>query len=244
MHRRWADRASARRATIAAAACTGVFAVGAGAVGIFGPSLFEPRFESAAGPSPIEDPIDQTLPPEPPRPVDLASIAELLGQVKNVPVPDQVASIEGEPEVIEPEVDPGEIRFVGSVTSGSGAAAFLSINGATRLVRVGQEREGVRLVSVEPDRAVVERDGARSTLEKAERTGKVVTMIETTTPEGAVEADMPRGSDSGAPEFRPDMSDEERREMMMERARRARDRFERNRRNGEGESPRPPEDRR
>jgi hypothetical protein len=236
MHTPIRTRKSARVTTIAAqgAAIVLLFSgVGMGALGLPGlglpqtPVTPEGGAEEQPGQEP-EQPGRQYVAGVDPETVDYS-----LGMIKNHPVPDP----EPGPDevVIEDETTPDEapgVRYVGSIKVGGRAAAFMNIGGITKLLRPGgADYEGVRLVSVEDGRVVVSiRGGDEQEIEKTERVGPAVSVVLGGAPAQvkdeftAVAEDSPQ-----APNFTPDMSREERRQMLLDRARTERGRWERQR---------------
>ncbi|QKK07350.1 MAG: hypothetical protein HND58_03750 [Planctomycetota bacterium] len=142
-------------------------------------------------------------------------------------MPEALAAVE-EPRD-EPPVDTGgrlsdfDVRFVGSITSGGRAAAFVNIAGVTKVLRPGESYEGVQLVEVVGDEIAVSIDGGEEEMiGKSERKGSAVSVViggapaaPANTPNSAVAGDEPN-------QISPDMSREERRAALMERAQRSR----------------------
>ncbi|MCC7388026.1 MAG: hypothetical protein IT431_04575 [Phycisphaerales bacterium] len=236
MHTPIRTRKSARVTTIAAQAAAMVLLLSAVGMGAFGlPGLGMPETPVAPAGGAEGQPGEE--PEQPGRQyvavVDPETVDYSLGMIKNHPVPDPEP---GPDEVViedDPEIDstPG-VRYVGSIKVGGRAAAFMNIGGITKLLRPGgAEYEGVRLVRVDEGSVVVSiRGGDEQEIEKTERVGPAVSVVLGGAPEPvkddftAVAEDSPQ-----APNFTPDMSREERRQMLLDRARTERGRWERQR---------------
>ena len=226
------DKQAARQATRIAQIAALALAVG-GAIAVAKlPGLEVKDIELApAGPVSggvaVDQPKGDTTPPP-----DRLVTADNFSYIANVP--EALAAVE-EPRD-EPPVDTGgrlsdfDVRFVGSITSGGRAAAFVNIAGVTKVLRPGETYEGVQLVEVVGDEIVVSIDGGEEEMiGKSERKGSAVSVViggapaaPANTPNSAVAGDEPN-------QISPDMSREERRAALMERARSDRGRWERNR---------------
>jgi hypothetical protein len=227
MHVRIRDKQSARKATTAAQAAAVVLFASGAAMAMLGPRLLEVEEPEA----PAVVPGDEAEGPEPTiaeaPPLDVGTTTQNYLLLGNTPVPDPIAADEPDPE---PEAAPSgrTIRYVGAVRSGGRLAAFLNIDGVTKLLRTGgAPYEGVQLVAVDTDEIVVSVNGGDElTVQKGERQGPPVTVVVGGAPpvEPVVSAD-----DADSPRFSPDMTREERREALMERARAERSRWQRER---------------
>ncbi|MFG0242070.1 MAG: hypothetical protein ACF8R9_04705 [Phycisphaerales bacterium JB054] len=182
-------------------------------------------------------PVSAGIVPEQPKgdttpPPDRLVTADNFSYIANVP--EAVAVVE-EPRD-EPPVETGgrlsdfDVRFVGSITSGGRAAAFVNIAGVTKVLRPGDTYEGVRLVEVVGNEIAVSIDGGEEEMiRKSERKGSAVSVAiggapaaPVNTPNTAVAGDEPN-------QLSPDMSREERRAALLERARSDRGRWQRDR---------------
>ncbi len=240
MHSPVRTRHSARKATLAAQAGALVLIVGGGVMAYTGlPGLEMPEPETAILPDGDTQPGEGTgteATADSYTPViDPETIDGNLSLISNYPVP-PVEPIEEPREELLPE-DPGEgIRYVGSIKIGGRAAAFLNIGGITKLLRPGGSSfEGVQLVRVDEGEVVITMDdGPEQTIEKSLREGSAVSIVIGGAPKpsgnGVVAGDEP----TSAPSFTPDMSREERRAVILERARSERNRWERDRGNDGG----------
>ncbi len=219
------DKQSARKATLAAQAAVVVLAASGVATATLGPRLLEAEPPPEHGSLP--EPSDPGLrpPEEQVVAIDSATVAEYMSYLGNTPQPDPVA-----PEVAEGPEEPdatttsdADVRYIGSVRVGARAAAWVNIGGVTKLLRPGGEPfQGVELISVGDDEIVISVDGGdEATVEKAERQGPAVTVLVGGAP-APVEPVV--AGESPEPRFSPDMSREERRAMLLERAREERSR--------------------
>lgn len=230
------DKRAARKATGAAqAAAVLLFASGA-AMAMFGPNLLEVEEPEAAGPAPRAGlPPVQTSQAET-RSFDATIVSDNLSYLANKPVPDPEPEVEvAEEETPTTAGDAQDVRYVGAVRVGDRMAAFLNIAGVTKMLRPGQEHEGVQVVSITEDEIVVAIDGgAEQSIQKAERAGPAVTVVVGGAPEPeptqpTEPGGMVAGEGADSPRFTPEMSREERRAMLLERAREERSRWERDR---------------
>ena len=131
---------------------------------------------------------------------------------------------------------------VGCRPVGDRAAAWVSVGGVTKLLRPGGEAyDGVALRSVTDDEIVISIDGSdETTVEKAERQGPAVTVLVGGAPPPS--EPVVAGEEPESPRFSPDMSREERRAMLLERARDERARWQRDRGDrDDGEEGSPPD---
>lgn len=240
MNWRIRNKQAARKATIAAQAAACVLVVSGGAMAVFGQRILK-----------VEPPVLVPTPPQPEeqaeggaggtgRSFDPVVVSENLGAIGNAPVPDPKPeeAAAGNDLQSDPS-DDREIRYVGSVQVGERAAAFLNIAGATRLLRLGQTYEGVRLVSVEGGQVVISVDGGdEQTVEKSERQGPAVSVLVGGAPGPVAATPVVSSEQPPTPaSFTPNMSREERRAALIERARDERARWDRQRGDGGGGPP-------
>ncbi|HZW10669.1 MAG TPA: hypothetical protein VFF69_12265 [Phycisphaerales bacterium] len=230
MNWRIRDKRAARRATTAAQAGAVVLLASGAAMAMLGPRLLDVEEPEAPGVESPEQPVPAQAIDAQPRAYDAAVIGENFSYLANKPVPD------AEPELAAEEAPPDvaptsskNVRYVGAVRMGQRRAAFINIAGVTKLLRPGQEHDGVRLVSVEDERVVVAIDGGpEEAVAKADREGPAVSVVVGGAPEPEP-APVVAGDSAEPPRFTPDMSREERRAMLLERARDERSRWERDR---------------
>lgn len=235
MHTAIRTKQSARRATIGAQAAAMVLLLSGVVMAFNGlPGMELPKASSPApadaqgGGQPAPAPAEQYVPALHPETVD-----EMLSAVKNHPVPDPVETADAGGETVEQPAEPAPgVRYVGSIRVGGRAAAFMNIDGVTKLLRPGgPEYGGVRLVSVDGDRVVVSVHGSgEQEIEKTARVGPPVSVVVGGAPEPAPEESPAASSEPPQrPSFTPDMSREERIQMLRDRARSERGRWERQR---------------
>lgn len=240
MHSPVRTRQSARKATLAAQAGALVLIVGGGGMAYTGlPGLAMPEPEVAplpdgdtqsgegAGTDVTTDDYAPVIDPE--------TIDGNLSLVSNCPVP-PVEPIDDPGEELPPE-DVGEgVRYVGSIKVGGRVAAFLNIGGITKLLRPGGSSfEGVQLVRVDEGEVVITMDdGPEQTIEKSLREGSAVSVVIGGAPKPATNGVVADDEPVSAPSFTPDMSREERRAVILDRARNERSRWERDRGNDGG----------
>lgn len=231
------NKQSARKATIAAQVAVVLFAGSSIAMAFMGGNILEIEDAEPAAAHPAPQPEDTAADAQQTRRFDETITAENFTFLANAP---EAAPEPEEPQeaVVQTPTESGrEIRYIGSIRSGERAAAFISIAGVTKLLRPGQSHEGVELVSVGEDEVVVAIDGVvEETIGKAERTGSGVTMVVGGAPAPEVTSPVVADDEAeSAGRFSPDMSREERRAMLMERAREERARWQRDRdERGEG----------
>lgn len=231
------DKRAAHRATLAAQAVAAVLAIAGGSVAVFGlPGLKVDLAEPVVGSGDQGESLS-TEQPDLPLAMDVVAIAEGLSYLGNVPVPDPEAQPDDIGGGLAEDPPEREVRFVGSIRVGDRHAAFLNVAGVTKLLRPGDDYEGVRLVEVIGDEVVVSINGGdEEMLEKAERHGPSVSLVTGGAPKidpgdgTAVAGDGPIEPAN----FTPDMSREERRAALLERARGERARWERERGQGGG----------
>jgi hypothetical protein len=230
MNWRIRDKRAARKATSAAQAAAVVLLASGAAMAMLGPRLLDVEEPKAAGVQLQPEPLPAQSTAAAARPYDEAVIAESLSYLANRPVPDPEPEVTAEVET--PEATPTSsknVRYVGAVRAGERMAAFMNIAGVTKLLRPGQEHDGVRLVSVDDAQVVVAIDGGvEETVSKAQREGPAVTLVVGGAP-APEPPPMVAGDSPESPRFTPDMSREERRAMLLERAREERSRWERDR---------------
>jgi hypothetical protein len=226
------DKQSAHKMATLAKLAVLVSASGAVAAG-FAMGRFEPN---EIGEGPVVDPnaAADAMDPPPQAPqivvVDNTTVDELLGSLSNAPVPqNEPDDAVGDAGDNLPPPTTREVRYIGTVRSGGRAAAFLNIAGVTKLLRPGQSYDGVELVSVEGDEITVNVDGVEGQrLERSERTASAVTVVS-----GGAPADAPKTIAGEAltpdPEFEGEMSRDERRQQLLDRARSERSRWQRDR---------------
>lgn len=228
------DKQAARKLTAAAQLAAVVFVgtAGAAAAGIFALGEFRaPQAPADPVVPELTDPAQAAADPEPRfEQVDNLTIRENLSLLGNKPEPPDESELAADPEPDEPETDDSrEIRFVGSVRSRGQTAAFLSIGGVTKLLRPGQAYEGIELVAVEDDFVRLSINGGdEEAIDRAERTGSAVSVVVGGAPDApkTVAGNAALEPDSG---FEGDMSREERRAQLIERARADRSRWQRDR---------------
>ncbi|MBK7403828.1 MAG: hypothetical protein IPJ41_04135 [Phycisphaerales bacterium] len=233
------NRRAAKKATRAAQAAGVLLLVSGVAMGAFGQLVLQVDEPAAPPrPAPIEEQPDQGATPTG-RAFDPIAVNDNLSMILNKPLPDPIPTAAGPDEGEPPptEAPSREIRYVGSVQVGEKAAAFMSISGATKLLRVGQTFEGVRLVAVESGEVTISVDGGdEQTVEKAERHGSAVSVLVGGAPEPTPETPVVAGDQPvQPPNFTPNMSREDRRAALIEQARQGRARWDRQR--GEGGPP-------
>ena len=242
MHTPIRTKHSARKATIAAQAAAMVLLACGTAMaflGLPGLSVADQPPATPDQPGGGTDQPDGGIEPGVPyaAAVDPVTVDELLGMIGNAPVPAPEPQGDGPPPPAESDPGPG-IRFVGTIKVGGRAAAFMNIGGVTKLLRPdGPEYQGVRLVSIVGDEVVISvDDGPGQTIERSAREGSAVSMVSGGAPVGVKTADSQvSGDPPQAADFTPDMSREDRRAALLERARSERGRWERDR--GEGGGP-------
>jgi len=175
---RMPDRRTARKvAYVAQAAVAGTLVLTTAVVALGVPGL-DPR---------------PVAPPEPPRVeadtraaqdaaaaprIDAEAVSFMLGSVRNRPEPPIVAQADPEEtvETLTPSTD-GEIRFLGGIIEPNRAVALLSFDGVQRMVAVGREHRGYRVLRVEPDHVVLSRGGDDIVIDKSERQGSAVSAV-------------------------------------------------------------------
>lgn len=237
------DKSSALKATRVAQAVAVVLALVAGVIGIFGLGM---EIERRQPPTPTVPDAGQPGDGQAARPqtpaVDFETIDANFSYLANAPqAPAEVeVAVEDEPDPTPQGGLTGrDIRYVGSISSGGRMAAFLNIAGVTKLLRPGGPGyDGIELVSVSDEEVVVSVAGVgEEVIEKAERQGPGVLIATGGAP--MPERESPEESAiAGEPptrEFSPDMSREERRAILLERARE--ERAEWQRRRGENGGP-------
>ncbi|VAX42344.1 hypothetical protein MNBD_PLANCTO03-531 [hydrothermal vent metagenome] len=236
MHSPVRTRQSARKATLAAQAAALVLLVGGGVMAYTGLPGLDP---AAPEPPPLSggetdqgDEVASGQAAEEYTPVvDPETVDGNLSMVSNSPEPPVDPVDEPGGEDMPPETATVGIRYVGSIKVGGRGAAFLNIGGITKLLRPGGASfEGVQLVRVEEDEIVISVDGGiEQTIEKSMREGSGVSVVAGGAPKPAETSVVDGDEPMSPPRFTPDMSREERRAVILERSRRERDKWERDR---------------
>ncbi len=110
--------------------------------------------------------------------IDTEAVSFMLGSVKNRPEPPALAQADSEEpvEMLEPSSEAG-VRFLGGIIEPNRAVALLSFDGVQRMVAVGREYQGYRVLRVEPDHVILSRGGDDIVVEKSERQGSVVSSV-------------------------------------------------------------------
>lgn len=134
--------------------------------------------------------------------IDTEAVSFMLGSLKNRPEPPVVAQADPEEpgETFTPSTD-GEVRYLGAIVEPNRAVALLSFDGVQRMVPVGREHRGYRVLRVEPDHVVLTRGGDDIVINKSERQGSVVSVVTprqgATSPANAMVMSQP-GTDDAA----------------------------------------------
>lgn len=240
MARRIQNKHQAKKATMLAQIVAMIFVVAAGAAGFKGlPWLtVSPPEKPAIQPHQPAHPDADTTPEADTQPlVDALTVTENLMALGNAPVPD-TKPVEPSPSNDDTTTDnqDTQVLFVGSIISRKHPAAFLKIDGTTKMLKPGQQYGRVKLVSVDADSVVVTiDDGDEQTLDKAPRQGSPVTVVTDAAPSASnPNANNTTSGKTFTPNdvtkrFRPDMTPEERRQMLMEEARKSREKINRER---------------
>lgn len=140
--------------------------------------------------------------------IDPKDISESFGLLANAPRPTPPARAEtGEVEEVgaRPETtgeEPKELRFVASITGGGVEVAIIRVGERQVWLSKGREIEGVKLVEVEPDSAVIDFQGQTQRLRPGERFGPAVSFLSTGATQRTDQARRPAGSAAGATEGR------------------------------------------
>jgi len=184
-------RAKVRRVTVGAQAAAAAMTLALGVVIVVGAQVGEKGVHEAVKVEPVlaggaagdqapSGPTsDQTR-------VDFVGIAERLKQMKNAPTPEpkpeELATGPG-PDDPGPAADTGEIKYLGMITVGVRRSALLSIDGVQRVVSQGATivrpgGEEVRVFSVQADYVVLSEGRERRRLEKAGRSGAMITRVD------------------------------------------------------------------
>jgi hypothetical protein len=230
------DKQSARKATVGAQAAAVVLVASGVAMGMLGPEILKVEQVAPSEPAPETSESSDSSEPVDPAQIDAVTVAENFEYLANRPQPDPEAPETAEAESpTEPQAEERGVRYVGSVRVGDRMSAWVNIGGVTKLLRPGGEYGQVRLVSVGDDEIVVSIDGGdEESVQKSQREGPAVTMVVGGAP--APEATpVVAGDEPDQPRFTPDMSREERRAMLLERARDERERSWRRDREESGE---------
>lgn len=202
------NRSQAKRITLGAQVASVLLAGGAVAVAALGlPIGDRPEFTAVevSQPEPSQPGATQAPDSNVPdtRRVDFTGIVERLGMVGNAPTTEQPpvsnpGGGEGSPTP-GPQPIGDELRYLGMIEIGARRSAMLVIDGKQRIVRQGESASdasggAVRVQSVQPGFVVLNRDGARQRLEKAERQATGVTTIERTAESARRENERQRAS--------------------------------------------------
>jgi len=242
MHAPIRTKQSARKATIAAQAAAMVLLLAGAAMGFVGlPGLGISQPPKGAE---VQPPVGEGAAGGP-RPsqqyaaaVDPQTVDELLCLIGNAPVPDPTPVVGGTDPPPGTEPPALGIRFVGTIKVGGRMAALMNIDGMTKVLRPdGPEYRGVRIVGVEGDSVVVSVDGGDPhPIERSARKGSAVSLVVGGAPAEAKPNTAVSADESPQPaSFTPDMSREDRRAALLERARTERGNWRRDQ--GEGEGP-------
>ncbi len=232
------DKKSARNATRIAQGSALLLAIAGGAVAVAGLPGLEVKDIEPAPIGPIGSAIEATPDETDTTPLpDVYVIGDNLSYIGNAPVPQAVV-----PDVPDDDPEPNiggltedEVRFIGSIRSGGRAAAFVNIAGVTKILRPGEVYEGVKLVEVIGDEIAISINGGEEEMiRKDVRQGSAVsvviggaTAVQDASGTKAIAGDAP-------PEITPNMSREERRAVLLERAKTDRSRWQRDRGNNGG----------
>ncbi|MCC5786781.1 MAG: hypothetical protein JJU33_08790 [Phycisphaerales bacterium] len=116
--------------------------------------------------------------------IDAKDISESFGLLANAPRPTPPASTgEGEEEEVaaRPETPPAgeeetELRYIASITGGGVEVAIIRVGDRQVWLSAGREIEGVKLVEVEPDSALVDFRGQTQRLRPGDRFGPAVSF--------------------------------------------------------------------
>ncbi len=240
MARRIQNKHQAKKATMLAQIVAMIFVVAAGAAGFKGlPWLaVSPPDKPSIHPQQPAHPKTDTKTDTSTQPaVDAMTITENLMALGNAPVPD-AKPVEPSASNDDTTADnqDTQVLFIGSIISRKHPAAFLKIDGTTKMLKPGQQYGSVKLISVDTDSVVITiDDGDEQTLDQAPREGSAVTVVPSA---GSTASNTKTNNTTSgkafAPNditnrFRPDMTPEERRQMLMEEARKSREKINRER---------------
>jgi hypothetical protein len=235
------DKAAARKATRVAQVSAVALAVLGGAVAVAKIPGLEIKDIEPAPVGPVASGAQtNTEKPDPVSRPDAILIDENLSYIGNAPVPKTTAAAD-EPDSNPIDTGGGlsdrDIRFIGLIKSGGRASAFLNIAGVTKILRPGDVYEGVKLVEVVGDEITVSIDGGEEEMiGKAERKGSAVSVVTGGAPSSPQNTANTAVAGDEPPTSTPDMSREERRAALLERAKADRGRWQRDR----GENGGPP----
>ncbi len=172
-----------RTMRIAQIAGLGMVALAAGAV-MFSPGLPEPKADWAdpQGPDIVGQPDGGGSKKPISRPgIDTGSAGDALDQIANIEKPaetDTTTTIEMDkpPETAVPEARGW--AYLGGVFEPKVSFALVNINGKQRMLRQGQELPELdaKVVSIEPGRIEIEREGRRERIERSKATGTLVSV--------------------------------------------------------------------
>ncbi|GIK18442.1 MAG: hypothetical protein DYG93_07565 [Leptolyngbya sp. PLA2] len=175
---RMPDRRTARKLAYAAQAAVAGVLVLTTAVAALGVPSLEPRRVEAPEPPRVEADTQAGPTATTVARIDTEAVSFMLGSVKNRPTPPVV--VETTAEILTeamPSSANGEIRFLGGIIEPHRAVALLSLGGVQRMVPVGREYQGYRVLRVEPDHVVLSRGGDDIVVEKSDRHGSVVSSV-------------------------------------------------------------------
>ncbi|MCW5776287.1 MAG: hypothetical protein KIS87_07615 [Phycisphaeraceae bacterium] len=177
-HVRMPDRRTAKKVAYAAqAAVAGVLVLTTAVVALGVPGLEPSRVEPPT-PQPIapQERSEQTAATAPR--IDAQAVSYMLGSVKNRPEPPAVVQAgHQEPTESAPPPTSGGVRFLGGIIEPGRAVALLSIDGVQRMVPVGREFRGYRVLRVEADHVVLSAGADDIVIDKADRQGSVVSAV-------------------------------------------------------------------
>lgn len=140
----------------------------------------------------IAVPVDDT--PAPARAVDLAAVAERMSMLNDMPADSSGVVVTQGPgaEDLNPAADKTELKYLGSIVEPNRRLALISLNGIQRIVPMGGTasfstpdgaKVSLRVVGVTNDEMVIERDGVRERLSKADRVSQAVTLVQNVGPQ-------------------------------------------------------------
>lgn len=126
--------------------------------------------------------------------VDLDAVAQRLAQLVDIPKPADTTQVtaQGETQREEQVVTNTQLKYLGSIVEPNRKLALLSLNGIQRIVPLGSEAnftlpEGtkvtLRVVGVSDSEVMIERDGARERVAKADRVSQAVTLVQNVGPQ-------------------------------------------------------------
>lgn len=136
--------------------------------------------------------------------IDAKDISESFSLLANAPRPapatprgesGEEAESGARPETPEEPAEARELRYVASITGGGVEVAIIRVGERQVWLSKGREIEGVKLVDVEPDSALIDFEGQRQRLRPGERFGPAVSFVST----GGVQSDTTRRPTGSAP---------------------------------------------